>query len=425
MLALIIGGSSVRGMGTTVAVELLALLSLPAAINWDHKSSHPLGARLLVLFALLVMAIQLLPIGGFLEAIAGPAGVGMPLPFALSFDWSRTAEALIFVLPAALLFSAVGHIEGPQFDRILMFLYAGLLLNIILALIQFAGRQDVMTTFLPYPVAAGFFANQNHLASLLFVGIPLVIYQFVIAKRPIWSLLAVAVIVIACFAIRSVAGTFLSIGCALISYALIMRMGLAWRLVLIVITLIGAVLISLNVGNVLDIRPDDPLDRTAIWNNTISAVLAHLPVGSGFGTFDLVYPAFESVSDVRHSFANHAHNEYLELLLEGGIAAAIGLGAYAVLIGYAMLRLPRSELRTAAFCGLMFLLIHSFVDYPLRNISMLLVFALLNGIILSGSLEALRRQPAVSHWQRTRESRLPVLYQYSGRRSDNGGSRLH
>jgi O-antigen ligase len=423
LIALVIGGSSVRGMGTTVTVQVIALLVLPAAIRWDHDSTYPLAARLLLFAAFVLTVVQLLPMGALFGAVAGPAGVEMPAPLALSYDWARTAESLLFLLPPALLFASLGRMDAGGFDRVLRYFYIGLLLNTALALIQFAARQDVMATFLPYPVAAGFFANQNHLASLFFVAIPLVIYQFVVIRRPLLSLLAVAVIVIACFAVRSVAGTFLSIGCALVSYALILRMPLVWRLLLIAVTLLGAVLLSLNVGNVLEIRPDDPLDRMAIWHNTVRAILAHLPVGTGFGTFDLVYPAFESAADVRSSFANHAHNEYLELLLEGGVAAGIGLVGYFGLIAYAMLRFPRSELRIAAFCGLLFLLIHSFVDYPLRNISMVLVFALLNGIILSSAVTATYGRSDASRSRAVAGSKAVTAYRKVGIPAPNRGSR--
>jgi O-antigen ligase len=423
LIALIIGGSSVRGMGTTVTVQLIALLVLPATFRWDQTSTYPLAARLLLFAAMVLVVAQLLPIGTLFGPIVGPAGVEMPSPLALTYDWARTAESLLFLLPPALLFSSLGRMDAGGFDRVLRYFYIGLLLNTALALIQFASRQDVMATLLPYPVAAGFFANQNHLASLFFVAIPLVIYQFVVIRRPLSSLLAVAVIVIACFAVRSVAGTFLSIGCALVSYALILRMPLVWRLLLIVLTLIGAVLLSLNVGNVLEIRPDDPLDRMAIWHNTVRAILAHLPLGTGFGTFDLVYPAFESAEDVRRSFANHAHNEYLELLLEGGVAAGLGLVAYLGLIAYAMLRFPRTELRVAAFCGLLFLLIHSFVDYPLRNISMILVFALLNGIILSSAVAPVRRTPEEARGRTISRSNVATAYQKVGIPAPIRGSR--
>ena len=422
LVALVIGGSSVRGMGSTVIVQVAALLFLPATIRWSIDSTYPAAARLLLLAAVLLMVVQLLPLGAAMGPIPGPPGIDMPTPLALSFDWARTAESLLFILPPALLFSSLGHMEAGAFDRVLRYFYIGLLLNIALALIQFAARQDVVATFLPYPVAAGFFANQNHLGSLLFVAIPLVIYQFVVIRRPLLSLLAVAVIVITCFAVRSVAGTFLSIGCALVSYALILRMPLIWRLLLIVVAIAGAILLSLNIGNVLEIRPDDPLDRTAIWHNTVRAVLAHLPLGTGFGTFDLVYPAFESMADVQRSFANHAHNEYLELLLEGGVAAGLGLAAYGLLIAYAMIKLPRSELRTAAFCGLLFLLIHSFVDYPLRNISMVLVFALLNGIILSSTVATPRQRPEGTRGRSSGRGLAVTTYQKLGRSTAIRGS---
>ena len=387
---MVLAGSSVRGLLSTTIAQILALAILPALVDWSRPNGYWRSVNILVLSALGLMVLQLLPLGGLLF----PTGVSsgeVPLPSALAWtvSWERTAEALLFVLPPALLFMVLSRFSENDFNRLLPFFYLGLLANIVFGLVQFAARSsaELSPGFLPYEASAGFFANANHFATLMFVGIPLVIYQFVAIRRPVLSVAAVAVIVLASFATRSVAGVFLSMGCAVVSYALIVRMSARWRILLLVAGLAGAIALSFNPGNVLEIRPDDPLDRTSIWRNTMTAISAYLPLGSGFGTFDLVYPRFEAASDIRSSFINHAHNEYLELLLEGGVAAGALLLGYLALLLLAMWRLPRSPLRLAAFCGIAFILLHSGVEYPLRNLSMLLTFGMLNAMVFSAKID--------------------------------------
>src|SRR5690606_8322735 len=155
-----------------------------------------------------------------------------------------------------------------------------ILANIVFGLVQFAARSsaDLSPGYLPYVASAGFFANANHFATLMFISIPLVIYQFVAIRKPLLSLVAVAIIVLASFATRSVAGVFLSVGCAIFSYAVIVRMSAVWRAVLILLGVAGMVVLSLSPGNVLEIRADDPLDRTSIWNSTLKAIGHHFPL---------------------------------------------------------------------------------------------------------------------------------------------------
>lgn len=379
-------------MLSTTVVQILALAILPALVDWSRPNGYWRAVNLLLLGALGLLVLQLLPVAGVL-GLGGAADHGPP-PLAWTTAWERTAESLLFVLPPALLFLVLSRFSENDFNRLLPFFYLGLLANIVFGLVQFAARSgaDLSPAYLPYVASAGFFANANHFATLMFVGIPLVIYQFAAIRRPMLSLAAVAVIVLASFATRSVAGVFLSLGCAIFSYALIVRMPTYWRVALILLALAGMLVLSFNPGNVLEIRADDPLDRTSIWRNTLMGIGAYLPLGSGFGSFDLVYPGVESASDIGSSFINHAHNEYLELLLEGGVAAGALLVAYLGLLLFAMWRLPSSPLRSAAFCGLLFILLHSAVDYPLRNLSITLILALLNGVVFSTRLSVPSRR---------------------------------
>lgn len=362
---------------------------MPALVDWSRPRGHWRSVNLLLLAIVGLFVAQLLPLGSLFGSSAGNATIAdLPRSLAWTQAWERTAEALLYVLPPIALFVVLGRFSENDFNRLLPFFYLGFLANIVFGLVQFAARSgaELSPGYLPYLASAGFFANANHFATLMFLGIPLVIYQFVAIRRPLLSLAAVAIIVLASFATRSVAGVFLSLGCAITSYALIVPMRARWRVLLLGLAIAGMVVLSFNPGNVLEIRSDDPLDRTSIWRNTLAGIAAYLPWGSGFGTFDLVYPRFEAAADVRSSFINHAHNEYLELVLEGGVLAGALLLAYVVMLLVAILRLPHSPLRMAAFCAIAFLLIHSGVEYPLRNLSIVLVFALLNAMIFSTNL---------------------------------------
>lgn len=372
-------------MISTTIVQIVALALLPLLVDWSRPNGFWKSVNLLLFGVVLLPAVQLLPV----HLLIGDGSAGsIPQSVALTLSMERTAEALLFILPCALLIVVMSRFSENDFNRVLPFLYLGILANIAFGLVQFAARSGAGLSpgFLPYEARAGFFANPNHFATLMFVAIPLVIYQFQAIRRPALSLIAVAIILVASFATRSVAGVFLSMGCALFSYAAIVRMPAIWRVALVVVGLIGMVVLSLNPGNVLEIRADDPLDRMSIWSNSLRAVALYLPFGSGLGTFDLVYPSVEAGDDIRTSFVNHAHNEYLELVVEGGLAAALLLLAYLALLIAAAWRLPRSPLRSAALCAIAFVLVHSGVEYPLRNLSLALLFGLLNAIVFSTGL---------------------------------------
>src|SRR5262249_50031167 len=70
----------------------------------------------------------------------------------------------------------------------------------------------------------------------------------------------------------------------------------------------------------------DPLQdaRVPFGRNTIEAALAYMPFGSGLGTFVPVYGMFEKPQDaILDTYANHAHNDILELWLNTGVVGLI------------------------------------------------------------------------------------------------------
>lgn len=368
LACLVLGGGTQKGLPTVYALELLALpLAFDLAVRRTRQPGFGWPVYTMVGLILFCFAIQFVP------------SLSPELSF-LSRDPGRTLDSLVYVGFALTLFLAFGRLEPIERNRMVAWFLTGVILNVALALTQFAASRGLTIELFPYALGAGFFANANHFSSLLYVAIPFVIYQFdTIGRLPMASL-ALLLIVFVEFAAGSTAGIFLSIGCAFVSVAVVGRVRQVTRIALVGVTAIGAMTLALNPGNILHLSPDDPLDRPQIALTTIAAISKNLPLGSGYGTFDIVYPSAEPDTAISGTFVNHAHNEPLELVLEGGIPAALAMLAYLGLLAWRLPAARQSPLSVAALCSIGFVIVHSLVDYPLRSAGLMAVFALLNAI---------------------------------------------
>jgi len=126
--------------------------------------------------------------------------------------------------------------------------------------------------------------------------------------------------------------------------------------------------------------------RLPFARNTIEAAITYMPFGSGMGTFVPVYQAFEKASDnVASAYANHAHNDFLELWLEAGLIGLVAMMLFVVWVLRASWRVWRrglpgaghldNLLACAAVLALMLLLAHAAVDYALRATALMAIFA--------------------------------------------------
>ena len=86
------------------------------------------------------------------------------------------------------------------------------------------------------------------------------------------------------------------------------------------------------------------------------------------------------IGDDRRTYVNHAHNDYLELALEGGMPAILLMIAFLAwwsLRAFAIWRSPNAaELGRAACIASAAILLHSLVDYPLRTAAIATIFAM-------------------------------------------------
>jgi O-antigen ligase len=259
--------------------------------------------------------------------------------------------------------------------------------------------------------AVGFFANRNHFAALLysamlFAAVWLVDATIEAGLQPrrrviesttiflfVCSFVAFVALVAAQMMTRSRAGLGLSIVVLFAALAIGMsdRRASASCAISTKITIGAAavaIIISLQLAlyRILErFGPDVLADaRVPFARNTIAAAKAYMPFGSGLGTFVPVYQLFEKSSDVAVAYANHAHNDLLEVWLETGIAGPLLISVFLFWFVRRVIAAWGTNLRIgdfdralvrAATVIIALLIAHCFVDYPLRTNAMMAVAA--------------------------------------------------
>ncbi|QJQ32785.1 O-antigen ligase family protein [Sphingomonas lacunae] len=121
--------------------------------------------------------------------------------------------------------------------------------------------------------------------------------------------------------------------------------------------------------------------RAAILPRSLDLAWAYFPFGAGFGTFPEIFKIGETQTTLGSSYVNHAHSDWIEFLIDGGIAALvilmIGLIAWAnVLVQLIANRRPHNHWLTMGLVAgaVIFVLgLASIADYPVRVPSLMLV----------------------------------------------------
>jgi O-antigen ligase len=140
--------------------------------------------------------------------------------------------------------------------------------------------------------------------------------------------------------------------------------------------------------------------RWSIYIGTLQGIWEFFPAGSGFGTYPSVFRRFHP-GDVPQ-FVNHAHNDYLEWIFEGGLPAALLM---LVLLALYILRWreiwPREEhwspysfMRISAGIGLFLIGLHGLIDFNLHIPANAVYFAFLAGVFFHPEAPSLQRHAA-------------------------------
>lgn len=414
--ALVLGGGQ-GGLGDS-AVQALALCLLALCL-WRHASEPGATLPRSAWLAALVLALpllQLLPVPAALwlmpeartEIAAELSAAGVDIPSRWSLVPLATERALQWLLPAAALYLAALQLGAEQRSTLLKLLVLAAAASVVLGLAQLAGGKDSALRF--YAItnpseAVGFFANRNHLASLLAVALPLVVVGTArwLAKRDemdartLLGLVAgiglVALLILGIALARSRAGLALGmvglLGCLPIVLGLRRRRGT--RRALAVAVALGLTLaVQFALFGILQRLEKDPFEDTRFRLLPVAESVAreHWPLGAGLGGFRRAFEAEDPAPDT--AYVNHAHNDWAEVWLEAGWPgwALIGGAVAALLVsGWRVWRPGRSAspgqtaIARAAWLALLLLALHSLADYPLRKTAMLAVAGVLAGCV--------------------------------------------
>lgn len=254
---------------------------------------------------------------------------------------------------------------------------------------------------------AATFLNRNSLAALLnLIAIPLSGYFLLSSqhskRREHWLYGAVLFLLIYVIGLIAGRGAALSGGVALIVLAAV-----AWRHVpkrmvtqLAAIALMaffvplqfGQSLLGERMGKIVANPWEAGADRIVIWEQSWQMLKDAPWMGVGLGHYALYWPLYRDPSDVSAGY--FAHNDYLQIWIEAGLPGLLLLLAVLVSVFIVCFRAMRDKHvpsarvveMTALFCGLLAVAMHSFLDFNLYVLSILVLAGLVLGRLHSLAL---------------------------------------
>jgi O-antigen ligase len=412
VIALVLFGGASRSDALSQLFVRLACLTVLAALLWQ-PFARPFRYRaicvLLGLWALWMLA-QLIPLPPSVWSVlpgrelfaevavmSGTDRIWRPLTLTPDLTWN----SVFALLPCAAVLLLFVQSEGKYARLLVSCFLLAMAASAILGFAQVAAGPSSPLRF--YGVtnadsAVGFFANRNHNAVFIAAGIPLLAGWLPTLRRSedlAWkftlALLAVPAAIVSSASTGSRVGLAVAAIGTLLSLPLWIGLGreaLAGRTLTVpgvrkriptgrvvvlgsLVSLAAAAAIvasSTSVQRLFDRDITDEL-RVRVTPTLVEMTREFLPVGSGFGSFDPAYRAFEPFEALSLRYLNEAHNEVLQVLIEGGAIAGIIVLLFLCWFVWQSLLAWRSGtiLSRAASIVILQLLLASLTDYPLRT----------------------------------------------------------
>lgn len=395
------GGSSWANAPTLIGLRPVSVLMLGYALATARRDALRHGAWLLVLAGLIVALtiLHLIPLPPVLWQAMPGRGIVTELDSALELRavWrplslapDATWNALFFLAaPLAVLLLSLGLSQQDRL-RLVYVVVALASLSALFGLIQVIG---IPISLYPSPAPnAGLFANRNHQGVLLAAMLPTLMVcahaGHLVRLAPNLAKLgsaALAIVLIPLIIITGSRAGMLIAVVAILSLPLL-RIGLSRPsrqrrrrrlLPLIVGGVLLLALVSLVVVTSRDVaiaRMDTIGDdiRYPVWVSVIEATRHYLPWGAGIGSYVPVYQIHEPAVLLRPTYSNHAHNDWLEVVLVAGVPGMLLLLIATILF---LVAVPRQLISSGlegvmARLGLITIFLFalaSMADYPLRT----------------------------------------------------------
>jgi len=353
---------------------------------------------------LLLGLIQLLPLGGS----AGEA-LSIPLSHALSMDPYTTRFLLVRLLVYVLFFAGCLTFinNGSRFRRVvlLIVIFGAVIafLGIMQRLANPTGIYGLRETRQAVPF--GPFVNQHHFAAFMemTVGVTLGLIFGGVEGREKKALLAFAAVLMAIVIVwtgsRGGLIGFISTVVLVIAVNLFAKPSEgsgAQPKAKLLLTIGGVGLIFMALGAVLFLGGADQLlrgiginnpsgdvttGRAHFWPIALRVFTEHPLVGAGLDAFSVTYPAHDTWNGTLR--VEQAHNDYLQMLADGGIIGFACVLAFIYLLFSKTLSTIRSvdgfrrAAAVGALAGCFGVMVHSFFDFPLRTPSNAFFFLML------------------------------------------------
>jgi O-antigen ligase len=288
----------------------------------------------------------------------------------------------------------------------------------LLAIVQYFTSNGKLYWFRVLPqgvVPFGPFVNPNHFAGFVELISPLGLAMLLtgaVRRDKLPLLILLSVLPIGALALSASRG---GITCFLFESVLLMlltrkRGERRWQLLMAggLALVVGFLAIWLGLSWTVErfehlTREDISRDRrVSIFTDTWQIIHDHPWTGTGLGTFEIVFPRYETYYDGR--VVDHAHNDYLELLADTGMIGGVCMLGFVVLLawrGLSNVRAANDPVCRSLYSGSVVacagLLLHSLVDFNLHIPSNALLFLLLAAMATCGTLEACQRysQPSL------------------------------
>jgi O-antigen ligase len=403
VLAFAVGGGGSREGLANLAVQLGAIMVLmlhrEAFVQFWRES--PLALRGLIGASLLLPLIQIIPLPPAVwSALPGRELVTRSLATVGEVGWmpfslypQRTLLALTALVTPLAVLVAGWSLPRHHLLNIGWVIVALGLVTTLFGLAQLGATGDDGTLFgarNPGKILLGTFANRNSTGLFLCLALALAALLPVPKAQPavlLMRIMVCGVLLITIVLTKSRTAMALAMlplalaGIKALWWSLRERAGAGGAKRPLAVALGAMALLAVG-GGALIIAPPGPIGealarfeakddpRRYIWDDAAFTATRYWPTGAGMGAFDEVFQVDESLESLTKRTAGRAHNDWLELAIEAGLAGLALAVLWMVLIGWLSWRVRHSSQRWAAWSGSTFLLaiaLQSITDYPLRN----------------------------------------------------------
>ncbi len=409
-------------------VSTLFGLVLLAAALWRLRNGLPsksaFRASGILVGAVSLSALQLVPLppsiwinfpGHEFIVIALAATGQKPGWMQLSLAPLETINYLFYSIPAIALFFASLSLKPNDRRTVILAIIFIAIISSLLGMAQNASQSSGFLQLFENVRGMGFFANRNFHGTLLFTSIPMMaaLSMAEVSKKilhvsiiALFTIVFLAIVLIGIGSTSSRSAIVLAMGAIFLTALMLWRreipderkIGFTFKILAFAIILVAAA--QFGLAGISRLAETDNLgDGRAIMSATSMVALKQFfPIGSGFGSFVPIYAMHEMPDTMLTGYVNHVHNDWIELVLEGGAPMILLMIVFLLWFGTASYKAWRERaegigsfsLRASAIVILL-ILVHSISDYPLRTRALLALFAICCGFLAYGPEPRIKR----------------------------------